>query len=87
MAAQDEGLLRLAGERRPGVAGRVEVMLYRQLGQLVLKPGARLEPGGGPGNPLCSVVIGSERAKLLQVGNGFARVYWHVAPGLQVSFL
>ena len=80
MTAQDEGPLGLAAQRRPGVPGGVEVVFHRQLRQLGLKPGSRLEPGFGPGNALRPVIIRGERTKLLQIGNGSAWVYWHRIP-------
>ena len=64
MAAEDEGAIGFAAQRRPGVSRGIQVVLHRQLGQLALKPGARLEPGFAPGDALRPVIVRGERAKL-----------------------
>ena len=74
MTAEDEGAIGVAAQRRPGVPGGVEVVLHRQLGQLALKPGSRLEPGFAPGDALRSMIVRGQRAKLLEIGNGSAWV-------------
>ncbi len=79
MTAKDEGPIGIAAQRRPGVARGIEVVLHRQLRQLALKPGPRLEPGWAPGNALRSVIVRGQRTKLLKIRDGSARVYWHAA--------
>src|ERR1700679_3116336 len=64
MTPQDEDPLRIALQSRPGIACGVEVVLHRQPRQLALKPGARLEPGWTPRNPLRPVVVRGQPAKL-----------------------
>ena len=77
MTAKNEGAIGVAAKSGPGVAGGIEVVLHRQLCQLALEPGARLEPGFAPGNALRSVIVRGERAKLLKIRNCSARVEWH----------
>src|ERR1700723_3843103 len=66
MTAQDEGLLGLAREGRPAVARSIKMMLDGKSTGDRLKPTAGLEPGGAPGKPLGAVLIGGERAELLE---------------------
>ncbi len=77
MTAQDESPLRITLQSRPGIAGGVKVMLHRQPRQFALKPGASLEPGWSPGNPLRSVVVRGQRTKLPQIGDSSARIDRH----------
>ena len=77
MTAKDECAIGIAVQRGPGISRGIQVVFHRQLGQLALKPGARLEPRFAPGNALRPVIVGGERAKLLKIGNGSVWVEWH----------
>ena len=69
MTAKNKGPIGVAAKGRPGVSRGIEVVLHRQLRQLALKPGSRLEPGFAPGDALRSMIVRGERPKLLKIGN------------------
>jgi hypothetical protein len=80
MTAKDESAIGVALKRRPGVPGSIEVVFYWKIFQLVLKPGARLEPGRTPGNTLSSIRVGRQSAKLVKIQDYPERINRHASP-------
>jgi hypothetical protein len=80
MAAEDEGSVAGAAQGDPVVAGGVvvtlDVVLVGQRGDQALEPGARLQPGGRPGDALRAGLVAGEGAKGFQVGDYTRRFGW-----------
>jgi len=69
MTSQNKRLFRIASKRCPGIPRGIVVMFYRQTLQLVLKPGARLQPNRTPGKALGAKIIGRQSAELFEIRN------------------
>ena len=77
VAADDEGLRRAALERRPQIAGLIDLDADREVRQQPALPLARSGPGIGPGQPLGAALVSGELRELAQLGDHSPRVGGH----------
>src|SRR5262245_539172 len=85
MTADEQCLLGFADKRHPAVASRIVVHFDRQAGQFPVEPVACLQPGVGPRDALCAVLVLSQRTKLFEVGYGSPRITVHGAPDADLA--
>ena len=69
--------LGVAAQRRPLVAGRVDLVLQRQTRELLAQPLLRALPGRRPRDALRAVLVAGELAELAQLGDGAGGVERH----------
>ena len=69
MAADQECAVRVARQREPLVAGRIDRLLGAGAGELAREPLAGLLPSVRPGDPLRSVLVAGELLELPELRN------------------
>src|SRR4029079_8834250 len=79
VAADQHGVLRLAAEREPLVAGGIDRLLRPGLAHFPAQPLARALPGVRPRHPLRAALVARQLLELAQLRDGTARVERHGA--------
>jgi hypothetical protein len=74
MSAHQDCAVRVAGQRRPEIAGLVHFDLHRQVLELLPEPAAGEGPPLRPTNPLRAVRVAGQRVQLLQLDDRPSRI-------------